>query len=231
MVLTFLTGPLSFQGDVVCRGPVVRLGVSPGPGGVVLDGYRGLDDRQAVITAYDGGSVAIAPVGNNQVRVATHANQNWVDVHPIREPVQLSPGDAFHLGPPDRGVSVTFVEARRLGLWEEQQILSEAAAAHPLVEPTEVKNLDTRQGIPRWFIPSILVVGIATAVAISFRTVSTESEREVAELGAPDGEESYERVDDTIVVPPEVLEGLYGPFQDFVMKPNSDAAGDPEICD
>ena len=40
---------MSFQGDVVCRGPVIRMGANPGPGGLQLQGYRGLDDRQAVI--------------------------------------------------------------------------------------------------------------------------------------------------------------------------------------
>ena len=40
--------------------PVVRIGSNPGPGGLRLEGYRGLDDRQAVISAYDGGTVAIA---------------------------------------------------------------------------------------------------------------------------------------------------------------------------
>ena len=115
VVLTFLQGPLSFQGDTVCRGPVVRLGTNPGPGGVDLSGYRGLDDRQAVISVYDGTSVTLAPVGNNQVRVATHPNVNWAELQPIRGPVQLSPGDAFHLGPPERGISLLL---QRLGDWE-----------------------------------------------------------------------------------------------------------------
>ena len=53
IVLRFLSGPLALQGDLVLRGPVVRLGANPGPGGLSLDGYRGVDDRQAVITAYD----------------------------------------------------------------------------------------------------------------------------------------------------------------------------------
>ena len=55
IVLRFLDGPMAAQGDETCRGPVVRIGSNPGPGGLKLTGYRGLDDRQAVITAYDGG--------------------------------------------------------------------------------------------------------------------------------------------------------------------------------
>src|SRR5688572_1559888 len=98
VVLKFHDGPLYYQGEVVCRGPVVRLGARPGPGGLVLDGYRGLDERQAVITAYDGGTVAIAPVGHNQVRVAPHGNVDWEALQTLKGPVYLSPGDVFHLG-------------------------------------------------------------------------------------------------------------------------------------
>ena len=98
--LRFLEGPLAFQGDVVYRGPLVRMGANPGPGGLKLEGYRALDDRQAVIQSYDGGTVSIAPVGTNQVRVAPHENQDWNEIPPIRGPVFLSPGTAFHLGPP-----------------------------------------------------------------------------------------------------------------------------------
>ena len=54
VVMKFQNGALAYQGDMALRGPVIRLGANPGPGGLKLEGYRGLDDRQAVLTAYDG---------------------------------------------------------------------------------------------------------------------------------------------------------------------------------
>ena len=73
IAIKVLNGPLASLGEQVFRGPVVRIGADPGPGGVKLNGYRGLDARQCVITAYDGGSASVAPVGSNQLRLAPHA--------------------------------------------------------------------------------------------------------------------------------------------------------------
>ena len=72
VVLKAFAGVLAVRGEFTQRGPVVRIGANPGPGGLKLTGYRGLDGRQAVITAYAGGEVSISPVGSNQVRVAPH---------------------------------------------------------------------------------------------------------------------------------------------------------------
>ena len=43
VVLKALNGPQAVIGDQTCRGPVVRLGANPGPGGFKLTGYRGVD--------------------------------------------------------------------------------------------------------------------------------------------------------------------------------------------
>ena len=131
VVLRVLSGPLELEGDIVCRGPVVRMGARPGPGGLNLKDYRGLDDRQAVISAYDGATVSLAPVGTNQVRMAPHPNVDWNELQPLRNPAYLTDGCAFHLGPPGRGVTIQFIEARRLGVWEQNRILSDAAAIAP----------------------------------------------------------------------------------------------------
>jgi len=231
VVLSILEGPLSYQGDLVCRGPVVRMGADPGPGGVRLEGYRGLDARQAVITAYDGGSVAIAPVGANQVRVAPHENVDWAEIQPIRGPVYLSPGAAFHLGPPARGVSSLFVECRRLGVWEKGRILSDAAqSSAAAIESSNVKELSTRGGVPLWFIPAMLGVGLATAVAVVVPLLALY-QRDIEELGPVEqGEEFYEFVDAAKVeVDPDLREGLNQPFYDFVMSPNAGAADWEEL--
>ncbi len=232
VVLRFIDGPLSFQEDVVARGPVVRLGRNPGPGGLRLDGYRGLDERQAVITAYDGGSVSIAPVGRNQVRVAPHENQDWKTIQPIHQPVYLSPGDACHLGPPERGVTFIFVEARRLGVWEQRRILSDASQASPGLQPSSVRELDTHRGRPAWFIPAILVTALATTVGVAVSVVRY-FKREVEPLGpVVEGQEVYKRVDtleQQAPLDPELKEGIDQAFHDFVMVPNAEQADWPAL--
>lgn len=230
VVIRFVEGPLSYQGDMVCRGPVVRIGANPGPGGLKVEGYRGLDDRQAVITAYDGSTVAIAPVGSNQVRVAPHQHVEWEEIQPIRGPVYLDRDAAFHLGPPGRGATVVFVECRRLGVWEQQRILSDAAQIEGAAQPSNVKELDTQKGIPRWFIPATLILVLVGATALVVPLVG-EWRRDIAELGPVDeGEEYYEYVTLEQPVAEELQEGLNQPFADFVMGPNAQAAAWPGLA-
>lgn len=232
VVLRFNSGPLSFQGDQVLRGPVVRIGANPGAGGMRLEGYRGIDDRQAVISAYDGGSVSIAPVGTNQVRVAAHANVDWAEIQVLSNPVYLSPGDAFHLGPAGRGVTATFVEARRLGVWEQRAILSEAADAEPEFEASQVEKLDTSAGRPWWFVPGLTAIAMVFTVAI-LATTLPDLLGDVEQLGPTDqGEAYYDRADLAEVPPlsPELQEGINQAFHDFVMQPNATYARWPDLA-
>lgn len=233
IVVRFVDGPLSYQGDMVCRGPVVRMGANPGPGGLRVEGYRGLDDRQAVITAYDGATVAIAPVGSNQVRVAPHANVDWAEIQAIRGPVYLDKDAVFHLGPPGRGATVLFVECRRLGVWEQQRILSEASQVAPGVQPSSVKELDTSRGVPAWFLPATAVLVLAVLTAVLIPLVG-EYRREIASLGPKDeGQEYYEFVDAQTLateLPEEFRKGLNQPFADFVMGPNATKAEWPALA-
>lgn len=224
VVIRFLTGPLSLQPEQVYRGPVVRMGASPGPGGVSLAGYRGLDACHAAITSYERGQATIAPVGNAQVRVAPHENVNWHEVQAIPHPVYLQDGSAVHLGPPGRGITFTFVECRRLGIWEEHRILSDSAQASPEVEPTRIKELSTDRGMPGWFIGGVVMAGIVTAVAVLF-SLFRFYERPIAGLG-PQGEgvERYEYVPVDMELNTELREGLDQPFADFVMIPDAVAA-------
>jgi hypothetical protein len=231
IILRFHEGPLAVQGDLVLRGPVVRMGAAPGPGGLALEGYRGLDDRQAVITAYDGGTVTIAPVGINQVRVAPHANIDWKDVQVLQKPAFLSPGCAVHLGPPGRGVTATFVDARRLGEWEQRRILSDASQANPKIQPSNVATLDAGRRIPRWFIPATLVMGLFFTAGITF-SIFRDVAANRPDLGPKDeGQAYYERVDIAkVTIDPALKDGINQGFHDFVMKPNSAQARWPALA-
>jgi len=224
VVLRFPDGPLSFQGDIVCRGPLVRMGANPGPGGLKLEGYRALDDRQAVIQSYDGGSISIAPVGTNQVRVATYENVDWDEYPPIKGEVFLSPGSAIHLGPPGRGVTLIFVESRRLGVWEQGLIRSEASAD---VAQSQIKELDVQRGRPAWFIPSMVMIGVAAAVGVLIILIRPP---EIQPIGPVDaGEEYYSFVEADKPLDPKLVEGFNQPFYDFVVAPDMAASGMKEL--
>lgn len=232
IVLRFLSGPLALQGDLVLRGPVVRLGANPGPGGLSLDGYRGVDDRQAVITAYDGGTVSVAPVGKNQVRVNTHENVDWESVQPLNSPVFLSKGDAVHVGPANRGATFLFVDARPLRFTQSAGVYSDAAQAQPYAGASNVVVKSTTKGMPAWFVPSLIGMGLITVVTV-FSLTTDVFRTNVKRLGpAVDGEEQYARVELSEEVIQQVeteFKGFDQAFEYFVMIPNAKAAEWPEL--
>jgi hypothetical protein len=224
VVVQYLDGVMAKQPPQVYRGPVVRIGSNAGPGGVSLKGCRGLNDRHAVVTAYDGGSVAIAPVGNAQVRVAPHGNVEWAEIDVLVGPVYLSDGAAVHLGAPGRGVTFQFIEARRLGVWSDERILSDSAQADPELQPTNIQELSTQGGIPTWFIGGIVLMGLVTTVGV-LASVIRFHKREIAGLGpVAEGREYYDFVDPSTPIASELREGLQQPFEDFVMAPNAEVA-------
>lgn len=232
--LRFLDGPLSYRGDIIARGPVVRLGAAPGAGGVVLDGYRGLDSLQASIQAYTGGSVAITPVGNNQVRVATHANVNWDEIQTLRGTVYLSPGSVIHLGAPNRGATFEFVDCQRLGVWKSGDIVSEAAQSEDgPIKPTQIEEIDTQRGIPRWFIPATLIMTMTTLSVIGVIVAVAMVEKPVLPGPVAEGREylPYVKAADIQKVEISTLEGLSQGFDDFVMKHNAKSSGDRSLRD
>jgi hypothetical protein len=242
VVLWFPEGPMSAHGDMVCRGPVIRMGLQPGPGGLEIEGYRGLDDRQAVITAYDGGTVSLAPVGMNQVRVSPHPHVNWSDILPIKGPEYLTKGDVFHLGPPGRGCTIHFVECRRLGDWEQQRVMSDAGSAEEgeldptaTVKPSDVKELQASKW-PAWFLPGMGVIAVLILVALGAPIIGTLVEEPDAIGPVAAGMPHF---DEVVVTPAdldaqlnlELYEGLEQGWAEFVAKPNADAARDRDLLD
>jgi len=247
VVITVLHGPLAGAGEHVLRGPVVRIGARPGPGGFALPGYRGLDERQCVITAYEQGDAAIAPVGRNQVRVAPHENVDWADIDPVRGRTNLSPGCAVHLGPAGRGATLRFVACRRLGEWQSADLASDveapAGGSRPHGPPPAAHRVSRIRAsrAPAWFFGcafllaagmSVTVLGVALAVVASqFRRPGLGERIE--------GEAHFDSVslEDNDHLD---LEGFQGPFLDFVMRPNLEAViderrrrtlSDPEVWD
>lgn len=227
--LRFLGGPLAMQGEMVWRGPLVRIGANPGPDGLRLEGYRGLDHVQATISAYDSGTASVAPVGRNQVRLAPHEHVDWNEVHPLRGPAHLTPGCAIHFGPPGRGATCIFVDCRRLGDWQQRAILSAPVTKESIV----VKEVDTRQGMPLWFLPGcfglfgafVTVLGVLLFVAFQRKSdlpgpLADGTERQdldaLADVSKAAGL-NYDHLDNAYAV--------------FVSRPNALAAEWPELAE
>jgi hypothetical protein len=231
VVLKVLNGPLAKMGEQVIRGPVVRIGGDPGPGGLKLGGYRGLDARQCVITAYTGGTASVAPVGTNQVRLAPHRNVNWGEIDPLVGPQYLTPGCALHLGPVGRGATIEFVQCKRLGEWQAGVIQSERAdGPRGLVpEAYDVRRvgLISASSTPFWFLGCSTLMASTTAGIILMTGIGFWLVKDPPPLGVvADGYEFYDSVDPTTaVIDPRIKEGLLEPYYEFVMKPNIEAAG------
>ncbi|HCH66975.1 MAG: hypothetical protein CL927_15545 [Deltaproteobacteria bacterium] len=231
--LQFLSGPLRFQDLPPARGPVIRLGANPGPGGVRLTGYRGIDDRQAVITVYDGAHVSIAPVGVNQVRVATHQNVEWAELLPIQKRADLAPGTVVHLGPPNRGCTFMYIEARRLGDWQQKQIVTLDEQAQLL--DAGAGKIDTTAGRPWWFYPAMLTIALPTTVVVLAGALGG-LQPDPDPLGPEaEGEISYERFTFTEMRSANLEglneQGLAQAFEAWVMVPNVQASGDESLLD
>ena len=180
--LVFLNGPLAAQGEMIVRGPVIRIGARPGPGGFALENYRGIEDRQVTITAYDG-DARIAPVGTAQVRLAGHEHVDWNDIHPLRGEASLTPDCAFHLGPIGRGVTVRFVDCQQLGVWQQENLLSMAAQEEIQgPAPVEAKEIQASKGVPGWFIGGMVVIAMVIVAGITVPLVQSTM-REAKPLG------------------------------------------------
>jgi hypothetical protein len=250
VVVKVLTGPMSGMGEQVLRGPVVRIGVNPGPGGLALTGYRGVDARHAVITAYDGGSATIGPVGSNQVRIAPHPNVNWKEIDPCTTPQYVNNGGAIHLGPIGRGATVEFVRCQRLGVWQGGDLASEAGAASNAARPGissgpaaidgappaayDARKVGTIRTsfVPAWVLGCLVLMTMTTVSVMAMGGLFFFLHKRIEPLGPVEDGEYFK---DYAEVPKEKLEefglldGLHAPFAAFVMQQNKEASGRNEL--
>jgi hypothetical protein len=224
-------------GEQVQQGPIARVGSNPGPGGLKLAGYRGVDARHCVITAYGEGEATVAPVGTNQVRMAPHPHVQWKDIDPIGGPEYLSKGCAIHLGPVGRGCTLQFAECRRLGVWTQGRIGSEFASvgsvqvSAPVLQQARQAQSSAGRArkiavatLPVWFLGCLfLMTGAVVALVLGLAGIQQVDKKRLG----PEipGEDYYEYV--TIgdrEMDEEALEGLKEPFKQFVTKPSQEHA-------
>ncbi|TVQ94130.1 MAG: hypothetical protein EA397_03200 [Deltaproteobacteria bacterium] len=241
VVLKVLNGPLASMGEQTYKGPLVRLGANPGPGGLALTGYRGIDARQAVITAYGEGEATIGPVGTNQIRLAPHPHVNWKEIDPLTGPEYLNQGCAVHLGPVGRGATVQFIRVEKLGVWTAGRVGSAADSvkAVEVSAPVAAKKAAPQRSVARiaaatlpiWFFGcfglTVVTVGAAALIGVYLR------EPEVARLGPiVEGEEYYEHVDPANTkMDEETLEGLQEPFRRLAVAPSAERAKQAGVLD
>lgn len=225
------------MGEQKRQGPLVRIGANPGPGGFALTGYRGIDARQCVITAYDEGEATVGPVGNNQVRMAPHPNVKWKDIDPLTKPEYLNAGCALHLGPVGRGATIQFVRVEKLGVWtggrvgsavdnvQAVEVSAPVAAARKATPQRSVARIAAAT-LPIWMVGCVGFVVAIIAVVLVIVGINPLLQVEVEKLGPIEkGEEYYESVKlDDVEIEEHVLEGLQEGFRRFVAKPSAEAA-------
>ena len=225
--LELLHGPLAGRGPIILQGPVIRIGAQPGPGGLSLHEYRGLDERQAVITTY-GGQASIEPVGSAQVRIARHEHVNWDRVQALNGSAMLTNGCAIHLGRPGRGATLRFVDCQPLGVWEQAriQVADDAGMPQVLVDEQVVR---ADSGVPKWFVGGLVFVGLATLIGILLPVLQSQMRQSTVAEPALWLEDSEGQVGALTLNQLENFQGLEGMDQAwaaFVASPNAKAAGD-----
>ena len=237
--LKVLNGPMASLGVQVRRGPVVRIGVNPGPTGFALSGYRGVDARHCVITIYGEGEATVAPVGSNQVRAAPHPHVDWSNIDPIRGPEFINKGGALHLGPVGRGCIIEFVGSRRVGQWTEGGMSSEAArveaasvATHARQEVRKVgstsgtiRNIAVK-GAPIWILGCMsLMLVTAMSVVLGVIFLRPPAPMEMPDLPVAQQREFYEEVNPKrSKLVEKRLSGFNDAFYQFVAEPNANHA-------
>lgn len=219
--VVFRHGPLKGQGEMILHGPVIRIGANPGPGGLSLKNYRGLDERQAVITTYDG-DPTIEPVGSAQVRVAPHEHVDWERTQSLQGPALLTNGCAIHLGRPGRGATFVFVDCQPLGVWEQARI--------QVVEDTDLPKevasqrvITADRGVPKWFVGGLVFMGLAVAVAVMLPMLQSQMRRATIPQPAEwldDPSQRIEAISLSDINDFEGIEGLDQAWVAFVASPN-----------
>lgn len=235
IVLRIASGPLASREPNVYRGPNVKVGTSPGAGGVVLPGGRGIAHEHCTISAYDPYTVFVTPSGHNPVRVAPYTDVRWEELEPITGRVRLQRGNAVHLGPTgQRGVTLEFLECRDLGMQTVGRIVSDTADESIFVRPPDGirargKRPDVRQLITDTWDPGTFRVLMAMLVGgsgILFMLAVAFVIRVVSPTLTKHGEEVWEVTDFEFKGVFEVHQGFDQALADLVIDPNRRYAGE-----
>lgn len=211
---------MAAQGTQVLRGPVVRMGSNPGPDGLTLHGYRGLEASHAVISVYDDGGATITPVGSAQLRLAPHPQVNWRDLGVLTGPAHLTDGCAVYLGPPGRGVALQFHGCRPLGTWQSGELKSDGTSVHA-ARQVGAGNQKVFFGL------GCLIMAAATAMMaiLAFVFVGPLPVERLGPIEAGQAYYEFVRIDPDDPVNPRILEGMEQAFSLFVMEDNVEVSG------
>lgn len=219
----FRNGSLMTHRPYVFKGPQVTIGSNPGVGGMQLNSPM-IAPIHARIDCYSGNQILIHPIQHNEVRVATHESEDWNRIDPIYKAVPLMPGSAVHIGPLGHGVIFVFLQAKTFA-WREDA-LSSVVDSHnqidvSLVQNTHAKNIRVNK-YPVWFYPTLFGMISVTTLVMVVQLLDVFKPPPPILGPKLEGYEHTEPIDIEAPVEASVLEGLYGPFEDFVMRINSD---------
>jgi len=211
----------------IYKGPQISIGSNPGVGGMQLPNPA-IAPIHARIECYVGHQVMIHPIQHNEVRVATHENEDWSRIDPIYKPVPLMPGVAVYIGPIGHGVLFIFLQAKTFA-WKADALSSVVGEDEQidisLAHNTKAKNIRISK-YPPWFYPTLF--GMVTITTIVMVVQVLKIFQPAPPILGPkfEGYNHEEIVDVDAPVEPSVLAGLQAPFEDFVMRVNADKMED-----
>ena len=219
----FRNGALMTHKPYVFKGPQITIGSNPGVGGMQLQSPM-IAPIHARIDCYSGSQVLIHPIQHNEVRVATHESENWNRIDPIYKPVPLMPGSAVHIGPLGHGIIFVFLQAKTFA-WKADALSSVVDSTNQIdvsmAQNTQAKSIRVSK-YPVWFYPTLFgMISLTTLVMV---VQLLDVFRPPPPVLGPkfEGYNHEEIVDVDALVEASILTGLYGPFEDFVMRINSD---------
>ncbi|MFK7927724.1 MAG: transglycosylase SLT domain-containing protein [Myxococcota bacterium] len=242
IVIKALDGPLASFGEIRLKGPLAEIGVNPAPGGLKVP-VRGLASTHVRICVRPDGQAEVVPVGQNQVRLAPHANVRWNLIEPLQAATLLNEGGVMRLGPVQRGVTLQLMRLEGLD-WTAGGVGSVArevksqtiSGAKTAGAPGAVRVVPAALGVGA---VGCGLIGVCTALAVALLLLFPPTYRPTP-LGIEDeGEEMYAAADlasSVWVSKPEALRGVEGAWQRFVSAPSAAAAeeigvGRPEFND
>ena len=218
----FRNGMLMTHKPYVFKGPQVTIGSNPGVGGMELQSPM-IAPIHARIDCFSG-HVTIHPIQHSEVRVATHESEDWSRIDPIYKPVPLNPGAAVYVGPLGHGVLFVFLQAKTFA-WKSDALSSVVNDREQidisLAKNTQATNIRISK-YPKWFYPTLFgMISVTTLVMVAQLLHVFQPAPPV--LGPKfEGYDHEEVVDIDAPVEESILAGLQGPFEDFVMRINSD---------
>lgn len=222
----FLNGPLANHQIYTYQGPQINIGSNPGVGGMEIRRPM-ISPVHARIDCFAKGQVTIHPIEYAEVRVATHAHEDWTKMDPLYKPVPLMDGNVIYIGPLGHGIIFVFERVKTFD-WQAEQMSSLVEQNNQidvsLSQNTKAKTIRVSK-YPVWFFPTLIGMVSVTMAVLLVKVMNIFAPEPPLFGRTMDGYYHHVVIDVNAPVEASLLEGFKGPFADFVMRENEDASG------